>query len=122
MQPLEILNWTQASVRFKLSIRSDGSMRELHGIFTDLAQTKNQIRKTFVSKEYLEVEWIFDELDDEYWLLGKRPQSDETLNLAQIEMLDQRNMKSLEVWLEKHSTEMDPENNEGFEGLGSLFG
>lgn len=122
MQPLEILNWTQASVRFKLSIRSDGSLKELHGIFTDLAQTKNQIRKTFVSKGYLEVEWSFDKLDDEYWLHGKRPGHDETLNLAQIEMLNQRNMKSLEVWIEEHSTDMDPENNFGFEGLGSLFG
>ena len=122
MQPLEILNWTQASMRFKLSIRSDGSLRELHGIFTDLAQTKNRIRETFVSKGYLEVEWTFDKIDNEYWLQGKRPPQDEVLNLAQIEMLDQRTMKALEVWMEQHSSEMDPENNAGFEGLGSLFG
>ena len=122
MQPLEILNWTQASVRFKLSIRKDGSLRELYGIYTDLAQTQNRIRETFVSKGYLEVEWSFDEIDKEYWLQGNRPPEEEVLNLAQIEMLDQRNMRSLEIWLEEHSSDMDPENNIGFEGLGSLFG
>lgn len=121
MQPLEILNWTQASVRFKLSIRKDGSLRELYGIFTDVFQTKNLIHKTFVSKGYFEVQWIFDG-ENEHYLMGKRPGEDEALTLAQIEMLDQGTMRSLEVWLEQHSSDMDPENNAGFEGLGSLFG
>jgi len=121
MQPLEILNWTQASMRFKLQIRADGSLTEIYGIFTDLAQTQNMIRGTFVSKGYLEVEWTFDALENEHYLIGKRPQEKEVLTLAQIEILDQGTQRSLEVWLANHSSDMDPENNYGFEGLGSLF-
>ena len=121
MQPLEILNWTQSSVRFKLSIRSEGSLTELYGIFTDLAQTQNIIYETFVSKGYREVEWTFDALEKEHYLIGRRPPKEDVLTLAEIEILDQGTQRSLEVWLENHSSEMDPENNYGFEGLGSLF-
>jgi hypothetical protein len=117
---LEILNWTQASVRFKLSIRIEGSLRGLHRIFTDLVQTKNLIHKTFVSKGYFEVQWIFDG-ENEHYLMGKIPGQDEALTLAQIEVLNQGTMRSLKVWLEDHSEDMNPDNNEGFEGLGSLF-
>jgi len=121
MQPLEILNWTQASMRFKLKIRADGSLTEIHGIFTDLAQTQNLIYETFVSKGYREVEWTFDSLENEHYLIGRRPPEEDVLTLAEIEILDQGTQRSLEVWLKNHSSDMDPENNFGFEGLGSLF-
>jgi len=123
VQPLEILNWTQSSVRFIIRIRSGGDLTKVHGIFTDLTQTQNLIRKTFVSKGYHEVQWIFDSVENEHYLMGKRqPENTVLLTLAEIEIIDQGTVRSLEVWLDLNSSDMDIPNNAGFEGLGSLFG
>lgn len=121
VNPLNIINWTQASIRFKIRVRADGDLTSVYGIHTDLSQSKKLILETFASKQYTELTWIYDSSDNEYRLMGKRPPTDKFLILSEIEILDHGGIRSLEVWLNTRSEEMDPANNEGFEGLGSLF-